>query len=131
MATSAFAQAPSMANDAPVLLCALQTVTSCEKDKACKSEDNFEGAKLPLNITVDIPSSVLAFAEADGWVSIGKITSAAVSNDLVMAYGIDGAVSWQLQVYQKTSEGGKLTMGVQIGTADAAAIGFGECEIEE
>jgi hypothetical protein len=130
---NAWAQAPDVGSEAPLLYCELQTVTSCDKDKQCKKEDNYEGVKLPLNITVDIPSSVVAFTEADGWVYTSKISSAAENQKLIMLYGMGRLLSWQMQILKKasTSEEDRLMMALQIGTADAAAIGYGECEIED
>ena len=133
MATGALAQtSPTVggtadADDIPLLYCELQTATSCVKGKDCKEQDNFDGTKLPLKMTVDIPSSVVAYVEDDGWVYTGKISSAAENSEMVMLYGMGKLVSWQMQVYKK-GEGDRKMMAVQIGTADAATSSFGECE---
>ena len=135
MTTGAWAQAPVPGNgtplnsDVPLLYCELQTVTSCEKGKACKAQDNFDGTKLPLKLTVNIPLSVIAFAEADGWVYTGKIGSAFENNYMIMIAGIGPLLSWQMQVYKQSDKGGRKMMSLQVGTADAASTGFGECEV--
>ena len=127
--TSASAQTPLVTNDVPVLYCSLNQMTSCEKNKACKEQKEFEGIKLPLKMTFDIPSSAVAYTEADGWVYTGKIVSAAENSDMIMLYGTGRVVSWQMQVHKKSAEGSTKQMSIQIGTADAASTGFGECEL--
>jgi hypothetical protein len=133
MATGVLAETSSPAGgtanegNVPLLYCEVQTAISCLKGKDCKGQDNFDGAKLPLKITVDIRSNVVAYVEDDGWVYTGHISSAAENGEMVMLYGMGELVTWQMQVYKK-GEGDRKMMAMQIGTADAATSTFGECE---
>jgi hypothetical protein len=111
--------APSPQHD-----CVLKTLNSCKADGSCSTLDNLKGEKLPVKVTVDLGTGIVAGVDPDGWVNATKIASLARTADQLILQGIDNTVAWQLLIDEKDP-----TMSLSLATTDGASIGFGDCTI--
>lgn len=102
--------------------CVLKTLDACKAEGSCAPLDNLKGEKLPVKVTVDLETGIIAGIDAEGWVAATPIASLARAGDQVILQGIDNGVAWQLLIHEKSE-----LMSFSQASADAASIGFGSC----
>lgn len=116
---------PPSASNVPVVVqhnCLLKTVTTCKETGSCTALDNLKGEKLPLKMTVDLSTGIIAGVDRNGWVDATRIASLAQTDDELILQGIDGAVAWQMLVHPKNE-----AMSFSLATGMGATVGFGTC----
>ncbi len=104
--------------------CVLKQLSSCKPDGSCARLDNFKGEKLPVKVTVDLETGIVAGVDPAGWVDATRIASLARSGDAIILQGIDNAVAWQLMIDEKRE-----AMSLLLSAADTSSVGFGDCTI--
>ena len=106
----------------PTLHCDMKTMTACSPDGTCKANEQVQGMKLPLKLTIDFENSVVAAVDDTGYARTDKMDGVVKTQDQLMLHGVDGEFGWQLLVSDK-SEVASLVMS----TADVALAAFGGC----
>jgi hypothetical protein len=82
----------------PQYNCLLKTLDACKENGACAPLDNLKGNKLPVKMTIDLASGIVAGVDPDGWVDATRIASLARTADEFVLQGIDSAVAWQILI---------------------------------
>jgi hypothetical protein len=106
----------------PTLRCEMKTLTACSPDGVCKANEQVQGMKLPLRLTVDFENSVVAAVDETGYSRTDKMDAVIKTQDQLMLHGVDGEFGWQLLISDKT-EIASLVMS----TADITVSAFGAC----
>jgi hypothetical protein len=106
----------------PPLRCEFKVMHNCGAEGACKQGSDIPGVKLPLRVTVEFESGVVAAVDDTGWARPDRIDGLARSGDQLMLHGVDGAFAWQRLIHDN-SEAASLTMQ----TADTSLTAFGSC----
>jgi hypothetical protein len=101
--------------------CVLKTVSACTSDGACKPLDTLKGEKLPIKVTVDFETGIVAGVDAEGWVDATRIASLARTPDQLILQGVDNAVPWEMLISHDR------IMSLSLATNEGVTVGFGEC----
>jgi hypothetical protein len=102
--------------------CLIKTLRACKADGSCSPLDNLKGEKLPVKMTADLAVGIIAGVDPDGWVDASRIISLARTDDELILQGVDGAVAWQLLIYEKDQ-----VMSFSLATGDTTTAGYGTC----
>lgn len=106
----------------PTLHCEMKTLTACSPQGECKANEQVEGMKLPLRLTVDFENSVVAAVDETGYSRTDKMDAVVKTQDQLMLHGVDGEFGWQLLISDK-----KEVASLVMSTADVALSAFGAC----
>jgi hypothetical protein len=98
--------------------------TQLDVKGSCAPLDNLKGEKLPVKVTVDFEAGIVAGVDREGWVNATRIGMLARTADQLILHGVDGAVAWQMFIYDKSG-----VMSLSLATADRAELGFGNCAV--
>jgi hypothetical protein len=123
---ASFARAEDAATAAeppiPTLHCEIKKMSACSPDGKCKADNDIDGIKLPLKVTVDFENSIVAAVDDSGFARTDKMDQVAKTQDQLVLHGIDGEYGWLVLISDKT-EVASLVMS----TADSVLSGFGDC----
>jgi hypothetical protein len=104
--------------------CVLKTLSQCKAASACIPQESIRGKKLPVKLTVDFETGIVAGVDSDGWVNATRIVSLARAGNHLMLQGIDDAVAWEMLIDQTGHQ-----MSLAMAAPDGATIGFGDCTL--
>src|SRR5882724_8822905 len=74
----------------PTLHCDMKAMTACSPDGTCKANEQVQGMKLPLKLTIDFENSVVAAVDETGYARTDKMDAVVKTQDQLMLHGVDG-----------------------------------------
>ncbi|MFO1091617.1 MAG: hypothetical protein U1E46_18740 [Hyphomicrobiales bacterium] len=116
------AAADSKSRPIPTLRCTFTDVRACPAGKACLEGKAVQGITLPMKVTADFESNIVASIDENGFARADEIDQTVSSAGQLIVQGVDGAFAWQMVIHDSSD-----AVSLSMQTADTAITLYGKC----